>query len=78
MTEIERNDRKIEGIVQHAIFKELSENPYCPLPGLMQELLNSGDPDKIEMAYQIAQESLQPRGPNIIEKLFRVLKRSNP
>jgi hypothetical protein len=49
------------------------ENPYCPIPGLLNELWETyqrlGDKSVLDMALLIANESLAPRKANIFEKI---------
>jgi len=59
-----------------ACAKERMENPYCPLAGLLDELVSIGTPEALEMARQIAEESLLPRRViTPVERLRKIFKR---
>lgn len=67
-----------ESIIQAAITHELMENPYCPIPGLLNELLETyrlGDKSALDMALMIANESLAPRKPSVFEKIKNYIRK---
>ena len=68
MVEIKsKNEEIIDPIsyIQSAIWYEIKENPYCPVAAdLFQELLQryqSGDNSALELALEIAKDTLKPR-----------------
>ena len=67
-----------ESIIQAAISHELMENPYCPIPGLLNELLEFyrlGDKSALDMALIIANELLAPRNPSIFQKITDFIRK---
>ena len=67
-----------ESIIQAAVTHEQMANPYCPIPDIFSELMEIyrfGDKSALDMALQIANESLAPRKPNIIEKFSNFIRK---
>jgi hypothetical protein len=55
-------------------------NPDCPIVGLLNELVdmyNNGNNSALDMALQIANESLAPRKANFSEKLLSFFNKVN-
>ncbi|KKU09920.1 MAG: hypothetical protein UX13_C0026G0036 [Candidatus Woesebacteria bacterium GW2011_GWB1_45_5] len=51
-------------LIHTAITKELMDNPHCPMARMMTELLqkhNQGDAEALNLALEIAKESLTPK-----------------
>lgn len=69
--EFESEDPK--GTFQSSITHELTSNPFCPIPDLINEALQIGD---VELANQIASESLTPklRKPSLRKRLRSIFK----
>ena len=73
-------DQKLENpesIIQAAILHERMQNPYCPIADLLEELLEinrQGDESAIELALEIAHESLTPRKPNFVDKIVGFIR----
>ena len=59
-------------IVYAAINAERRENPDCPVASMLEDLLvmyRAGDEGALEMAIEIANDTLAPRRPNIFLRL---------
>jgi hypothetical protein len=67
-----------ESIIQAAMLHEQMKNPDCPIPNLLNELLEIyrlGDKSALDMALSIANESLTPRKPSIFEKITNFIRK---
>ena len=59
-------------LVYGAISAERKENPDCPVASMLEDLLvmyRAGDEGALEMAIEIANDTLAPRRPNIFLRL---------